>query len=113
MAYKRKTKKTGDTTKITTTQRSGKSTRITHSKTSSLGGNNKRTYSWSWSKGGRLRQTTTDNVNGWINRKSKTLGSPRRRSGGGRRKGSKGDDLLLLLILWILFLPFKIGRAHV
>lgn len=73
MAYKRKTKKIGSTTKRTTTQ-SSKGTRITHSTKSSLGGTNKRTYSWSWSKDGRLKQTFTDNRNGWISRKSRTLG---------------------------------------
>jgi len=107
MAYKRSSKKTGSTTRTTTTT-SSKGTRNTFSTKSSLGGKNTRTHSRSWTKDGRLRQTTTDNHNGWITRKSKVFGSKPKRSGGRRGRKSKGDDLLLTIILWMMFLPFKI-----
>ena len=105
MTYKRKTKKTSSTTSRTTTQ-STKGTRITNSTKSSLGGRNKRTYSWSWNKDGRMRQTTTDNRDGWITRKSRTFGSKR---GDVKYKGNNKNNLLLLkLILWLFLLPFKL-----
>jgi hypothetical protein len=107
MAYKRKTKKTGPNTRRTTTQ-SSKGTRITNTTKSSLGGNNKRTYSWSWDRKGRLKQTTTDNRDGWITRKSRTVGAGRKSGGARRRRSSKGDDFLMMVILWIILLPFKI-----
>ena len=107
MAYKRSSKKTGSTTRTTTTT-SSKGTRNTFSTKSSLGGKNKRTHSRSWTKDGRLRQTTTDNHNGWVTRKSKVFGSKPKRSGGRRGRKSKGDGLLFRLIVWMMFLPFKI-----
>ena len=107
MAYKRKTKKTGDTTRRTTTQ-SSKGTRITNTTKGSLGGKNKRTYSWSWNKNGSMRQTTTDNRNGWITRKSRTIGSKVRRSRSSR-KGNAGDDIMVMLLLGLLLLPFKVA----
>ena len=107
MAYKRKTKKTGDTTRRTTTQ-SSKGTRITNTTKGSLGGKNKRTYSWSWNKNGTMRQTTTDNRNGWITRKSRTIGSKVRRSRSSR-KGNAGDDIMVMLLLGLLLLPFKVA----
>jgi hypothetical protein len=107
VAYKRKTKKTGDTTRRTTTQ-SSKGTRITNTTKGSLGGKNKRTYSWSWNKNGTMRQTTTDNRNGWITRKSRTIGSKVRRSRSSR-KGNAGDDIMVMLLLGLLLLPFKVA----
>jgi hypothetical protein len=107
VAYKRKTKKTGDTTRRTTTQ-SSKGTRITNTTKGSLGGKNKRTYSWSWNKNGTMRQTTTDNRNGWITRKSRTIGSKIRRSRSSR-KGNAGDDIMVMLLLGLLLLPFKVA----
>lgn len=107
MAYKRKTKKISDTTRRTTTQ-SSKGTRITNTTKGSLGGKNKRTYSWSWNKNGSMRQTTTDNRNGWITRKSRTIGSKVRRSRSSR-KGNAGDDIMVMLLLGLLLLPFKVA----
>ena len=62
MAYKRSSKKTGSTTRVTTTK-SSKGTKFTHSTKGSLGGKNTRTHSRSWTKDGRLRMTTT-----WLQR---------------------------------------------
>ena len=108
MAYKRKTKRTGDTTQRTTTQ-SSKGTRITNTTKSSLGGKNKRTYSWSWNKNGTMRQTTTDNRDGWITRKSRTVGSKVRRSRSSSKGNAAGDDIMVMLLLGLLLLPFKIA----
>ena len=107
MAYKRTSKKTGSSGGSSRTT-SSKGTRNTFSTKSSLGGKNTRTHSRSWTKDGRLRQTTTDNHNGWVTRKSKVFGSKPKRSGGRRGRKSKGDGLLFRLIVWMMFLPFKI-----
>lgn len=120
MTYrKRKSQKTGANTRRTTTQ-SSKGTRITNSTSSSLGGKNKRTYSWSWSKGGRLKQTFTDNVNGYVKRRSRTLGSPPKRtkkysssrSSGGSGLGGVGL-LIGLLILGAVLLASSFPLALV
>lgn len=115
MAYKRKTQKTDANTKRTTTQ-SSKGTRITNSTKSSLGGRNKRTYSWSWSKGGRLKQTFTDNRNGWITRRSRTLGSKNKTYKAPRRRSRKSADVgmgfgywLVMIILAVLFVTFPMA----
>ena len=103
MAYKRKTKKTGPTTKRTTTQ-SSKGTRITNSTKSSLGGTNKRTYSWSWSKSGRLKQTFTDNRGGWISRKSRTLGKKPRTYKASRNRSAKNSGFGVSAIVVFLII---------
>jgi hypothetical protein len=105
VAYKRKTKKTGSTTSRTTTQ-SSKGTRITNTTKSSLGGKNKRTYSWSWNKNGTMRQTTTDNRDGWITRRSRTVGGKLKKS---RSPKIGKNDAFVLLSLWLLLLPFKLA----
>ena len=105
MAYKRKTKKTGSTTSRTTTQ-SSTGTRITNTTKGSLGGRNKRTYSWSWNKNGSLRQTFTDNRNGWITRRSRTVGSKVKKSRSAKRRSN--DGILISLVVWLFLLPFRI-----
>jgi len=110
MAYRRSSKKTGNNTKTTTTSTSGKGTRLTHSTKSGSGGI-KRTYSWSWNKGGGMRRTVTDNINGLITRRT-LPGAPKSRKSSGtrsrRRKGGSGDLFLLKLIWLLITLPFII-----
>ena len=107
MSYKRKTQKTSDTTKRTTTQ-SSKGTRITNTTKGSLGGKNKRTYSWSWNKNGSMRQTTTDNRDGWITRRSRTLSSKIRKRRTSKDRKTKGNGILFRIIVWLLLLPFRL-----
>ena len=106
MAYKRSSKKINNSTRVTTTK-SSRGTRNTVS-TKSGSGRITQTHSNSWTKDGRLRQTSTRNNNGWVTRTSRILGSKPKRTGGRRSRKSKGDDILLVIILWLLFLPFKI-----
>lgn len=115
MAYKRKTQKTGPNTKRTTTQ-SSRGTRITNSTKSSLGGKNKRTYSWSWSKNGGLKQTFTDNRNGWISRKSRTLGGRKSKTYKAPRTRRTSSNVglgfgywIVMIILALLFLTFPMA----
>jgi hypothetical protein len=104
MAYKRSTKRINKTTRQITTK-SPTRTRFTHSSTNSLGGRNKRTYSWSWNKNGTMRQTFTENRSGWIKRRVRTLGKIRNR----KQVSGKSNTLVLKILFWTVLLPFQIA----
>lgn len=102
MAYKKTTRKTSGGAKMTTTNHTSGHKRETHTvkPTKSL------TISRSRNPNGTIKTTTTNTINGWTTRKTKTSGTgvvksprirtPKVRSGG--RRSSKGDAIFITLV---------------